>query len=85
MCAAAGHWTAGNGRFKLTIEPSAQRRYTLAGMEEHGTILNEVKANFISRSAEVAAVQNRYRPMDLWIKPEHQLTVPEQCKENRND
>lgn len=85
MCAAAGHWTAGNGRFKLTIEPSAHRRYTLAGMEEHGTILNEVKANFISRRAEVAAVQNRYRPMDLWIKPEHQLTVPEQCKENRND
>ena len=70
MCAASGHWTAGNGRFVLDMEPSHHRRYTMEGMDEHGAVLNEVKANYISRRAVVGEVQNRYRPMDIWIRPE---------------
>lgn len=70
MCAASGQWTAGNGRFALDMEPAHHRRYTMEGMDEHGVILNEVKANYISRRAEVGEVQKRYRLMDIWIRPE---------------
>lgn len=83
MCGATGTWSVQSGGFALSWEQGEHRRYTRAGMEEHGLILNEVKNEYIRRREQVVAAQSRYRAIDFWIKPEAQCSRSSNEEKNK--
>jgi NAD(P)H-dependent FMN reductase len=70
MCAANGEWSVHDGNFNLSWQPGEHRRYTQEGMLEHGRLLDQIKDEFIRRKDSVVTVQNQYRGIDLWVRPE---------------
>lgn len=70
ICGAVGEWSVSEGEFVLSWNPGDHRRYSLDGMTAHEHLLTQAKDEFIKRRKQVAAVQERYKSIDLWIKPD---------------
>lgn len=69
MCGAVGGWEVKDGEFSMNVTPSAIKRFSREGMEEHGHTLTEIKEEYIRRRNEVAANQARYKEINYWLKP----------------
>ena len=69
MCASQGEWAADTGKFALALMPQDHRRFTLEGMTAHGSLLNDIKEQFIKNKAHAIEMRRKYKNGELWVKP----------------
>lgn len=69
MCAAQGQWKTETDRLILNTDKREIQRFTLAGMEEHGQVLDQVKEYYIQRRNDIQAIQKSYKDVNMWLIP----------------
>jgi ribosomal protein L37AE/L43A len=70
VCGGTGSLENKNGAFSLKYDPSGDYHFTAQGKIMHAAYMDEKKKLFIATRDRVKEVQDRYRDMNLWVKPQ---------------
>lgn len=70
VCAGEGKLMQSPDGFKMEYDPNFNHHFTEASLDEHAAYLEEKKQLFLDTRAEIKEVQNRYKELDWWAKPE---------------
>jgi hypothetical protein len=70
MCGMTGQLSLESGQFAIAFAAPEHKRFSVAGMTEHGQRLEAIKAEYIAKRKDLLAVRKRYQEQDeWWIQP----------------
>lgn len=69
MCGAFGRLHLEGGQFTVQFGQREHSRFSLAGIKEHGALLEEIKGRYIASRNELYALRQKYKQYDGWWIP----------------